>query len=217
MSKKMGVLLVGSGVFDGSEIREAVLSILALERAKTNIVYLSLNKTQHHVINHQSQSEAKEMRNMLVESARIARGPVEDLAHYDISQLDGLIVPGGFGVAKNACTFATSDSGYSLDPIVEKTIITLADAKKPMGFVCIAPVLAAKMLPSVTLTIGSDPDTVEALEKEGARHQNCEASDIVVCEKYRVVSTPAYMLDAPLDQIQKGIESMVKEVLQLAT
>ena len=215
MSKKIGLLLVGCGVFDGTEIREATLAIMALETANVEIVYLSLNKTQHHVINHNTQSEAKEMRNMLVESARIARGPVYDLEEYDISQLDGLVVPGGFGVAKNACNFATSDKHYQLDKTVEKTLKALSEDKKPLGFACIAPVLAAKVFPGAQLTIGSDPETIKALEKEGALHKLCAANEIALCKQYKVVTTPAYMLDAPLSEIYKGFDAMIQEVIRL--
>lgn len=215
MSKKIGLLLVGCGVFDGTEIREATLAIMALEKANVEIIYLSLNKTQHHVINHNTQSEAKEMRNMLVESARIARGPVEALESYDVSQLDALIIPGGFGVAKNACNFATSDKEYQVDKLIEKTIKILSESKKPLGFACIAPVLAAKLFPGVELTIGSDPETIKTLEKEGAKHNVCTANEITICKQYNVVTTPAYMLDAPLFEIYKGLDAMVQEVIRL--
>ena len=213
--KKVGVLLAGSGVYDGSEIREAVLSILALEKAKVNSVYLAPNITQTHVINHQTGTETVASRNVLVESARIARGPVEALETYDASLLDALIIPGGFGVAKNLCDFAFTESDFTIQPDTQKLLEHMQESKKPIGLACIAPVLAAKLFPKVKLTIGNDPSTIKRLEALGATHHVCEASDIVTCESYAVVTTPAYMLNAPLDHIAEGIEKWVNKVLSL--
>lgn len=211
--KKVGLLLAGSGVYDGSEIREAVLCILALEEMNAEIVFLAPNIAQTQVINHQNGEVQTETRNVLEEAARIARGPVQALEGFETDALDALVVPGGFGVAKNLSDFAFTQSDYSIETSTENFLKALMQDRKPMGFACIAPILAAKLFPGVNITIGNDANTAARLEALGAKHHACEATDIVQCSEYPIVTTPAYMLDAKVAEIAKGIQKMVTAVL----
>lgn len=214
--KKIGLLLAGSGVFDGSEIREAVLSILSLEKAKADIIFLAPNISQYHVVNHQNGELQTETRNLLEEAARIARGPVTALDSIDSNSLDGLIIPGGFGVAKNLSDFAVTEAEFTVQSDTASLLKEMITAKKPVGLACIAPVLAVPLFPGVKLTVGMDQTVSNRLESLGAYTQNSRADEIVVCPQYTIVSTAAYMLDAPLYDIQKGIDKMVEKVLELS-
>ena len=215
--KKIGVVLSGCGVYDGSEIHESVLTILAINKLGAEPVFLSLNKDQAHVINHQQgEPEKGEARNMMTEAARIARGPVQDLRDVNIDELDAIVFPGGFGAAKNFSNFAFEGKNMTVDPDIETFITNCHSAKKPLGFICISPVLAAKVIPNVKVTIGSDQVTAEAITSFGAEHEISTVTNVVVDETNLVVSTPAYMCDAGLHDIQTGIEALVTNVLKLS-
>lgn len=217
---KVGVILSGCGVYDGSEIYESVLTLLALDRAGAEVVCMAPDREQFHVINHLNGDEVKEeKRNVLVEAARLARGKVVDIATVEAASLDALILPGGFGAAKNLCDFAVSGPECSVDPGVEELIGEVQRAGKPIGFICIAPAIAAKVLGSakVELTIGTDPDTAAGLEAMGAIHRECDVGGIVVDSKNKVVSTPAYMLGERISEVAEGIDKLVAEVLKLAS
>ncbi len=218
MKKRIGVVLSGCGVFDGAEIREAVLTLLYLDQQGAEAVCLAPNIPQMHVINHLKGEVAEgETRNVLVESARIARGEIEDIAQADIDSLDAAIFPGGFGAAKNLCTFAVDGAEARIDPATETFIRKLHAAGKPLGFACIAPAVAAKALGSESpeLTIGNDAGTAQGLEKLGARHITTPVTAAHVDRQKKIVSTPAYMCEASLTEIGQGIEAMVKEVLAM--
>ncbi|HDY4892581.1 TPA: isoprenoid biosynthesis glyoxalase ElbB [Yersinia enterocolitica] len=214
--KTVGVVLSGCGVFDGTEIHESVLTILALDRAGARIVFFAPDKPQLHVINHLTGEESTEQRNVLVESARIARGVIEPLSSATSEQLDALIVPGGFGAAKNLSDFAIKSSECAIDPDLYKLIQSMHKENKPIGFMCISPVMLPKLLGKpVRLTIGNDPDTIEAVEIMGGEHVICPADDVVVDAEYKVVTTPAYMLAASISEAAKGIDKLVAKVLDL--
>lgn len=218
-NKKVGVVLSGCGVFDGSEIRESVLTILALDRAGAKIVFLAPDKPQMHVVNHNTGKPVEdETRNVLLESARIARGEVTAIKDVNPKDLDALIFPGGYGAVKNLSTFASNGPDCKVSPDVEELIKQMYAAKKPMGFICIAPSLAAKVLGkhSPQLTIGNDPATAKAIEKMGGKHVSCKVDDIVVDEANKLVSTPAYMLGPSISHVAKGIEKCVSKVLEMA-
>jgi enhancing lycopene biosynthesis protein 2 len=170
---------------------------------------------QHHVINHLTGEEMKETRNVLVESARIARGTIKPLDTFNASEFDALLFPGGFGAAKNLCTFAFDGPDCSVNDDVMKAIQSMVSAAKPIGALCIAPVILAKLLGDVKLTIGMDTDTANAVESLGATHTNTNHGEVVVDEKYKVVTTPCYMLDANIVQIGEGAENVVKAILNL--
>ncbi len=216
--KKIGVLLSGCGVFDGSEIHEATVTLLALDNAKAEIVAMAPDANQAHVINHLKGDEVKgAARNILVESARIARGEIKAVQDVSAADLDGLIVPGGFGAAKNLCTFAFEGTNCNVNPDVERLINDMHAAKKPMGFICIAPALCAKVLGSYKpqLTIGNDEGTAKAIEEMGGKHETCKVDEIAVDENNKIVSTPAYMLGPSISFVAKGIEKCVNKVLEM--
>ena len=219
-TKKIAVILSGCGVYDGSEIHEAVLTLLALNRAGVETQCYAPNIPQHHVINHLNGEVVEgEIRNVLTESARIARGKIQDLAKCKVASIDGAIFPGGYGAAKNLSDFAVEGVRCEVDPSVVKFVKALHEAKKPMAFLCISPVIAAKLLGSakVQLTIGNDPATSKAIEEMGAKHVVREVKDILVDDANRIVSTPAYMYDAPIVSVAEGIEKCVHALLQLTS
>lgn len=215
MSKKIGVVLSGSGVYDGSELHEAVCTLLSLERQGLKAVCISPDEDQLHVINHTTGEVAQETRNILVESARIARGEITSIKEVNISELDGLFFPGGFGAAKNLCNFAVKGPDCEVNPFVENLVNTVMESKKPVAAVCIAPALIAKITGKkglkVELTIGSDPDTAAAIEKMGAKHKNCSISEVAVDSENRVVSGAAYMGSSSISEVADNINMVVEE------
>lgn len=215
--KRVGVVLSGCGVFDGAEIHESVLTLLALDRAGAQVHFFAPDKPQMHVINHLTGEESRESRNVLVESARIARGNIQPLSQADAGELDALIVPGGFGAAKNLSSFATQGAECSVDAELQRLVQQMQQAGKPLGFICIAPALLPKLLGVHTrLTIGNDPDTAEAIDAMGGEHVVCPVDDIVVDLDQKVVTTPAYMLANSIGEAAQGIEKLVARVLELA-
>ncbi|WP_049293794.1 isoprenoid biosynthesis glyoxalase ElbB [Franconibacter helveticus] len=214
--KKIGVVLSGCGVYDGSEIHEAVITLLAIARNDAQAVCFAPDKPQTDVINHLTGEKMTESRNVLVEAARIARGEVRPLADARADELDALIVPGGFGAAKNLSTFATGGAECIIEPTLKALTQAMHVAGKPLGFICIAPAMLPKMLPApLRLTIGTDIDTAEVIEEMGGEHVSCPADDIVVDEDNKVVTTPAYMVAKRIDEAAAGIEKLVARVLDL--
>jgi enhancing lycopene biosynthesis protein 2 len=218
MSKRIGVLLSGCGVFDGSEIHEAVLTLLALSRAGAEAVCMAPDMEQYHVVNHLTQEATEEKRNVLVESARIARGQIKDLAEVQEGGLDGLILPGGFGAAKNLSDFAVKGREATVHPGVKELLRAMVEKGKPVGAICISPAVVAAALgeKAPELTIGSDEQTALAIEGMGGRHRVCGVSMIHHDEENRIVSTPAYMLGSTVAEVAEGIEKLVTKVLELA-
>lgn len=216
--KRILVLLSGCGVYDGAEIHESVLTLLSLDRAGAAVTCCAPNMAQHQVINHLTGQPADETRNVLVESARIARGVIEDAARVQASDFDGLILPGGFGAAKNLCTFAFDGPAAQVHPEVERLLREFHAARKPMGLACIAPALGARVLGEygIRVTIGTDAATAAALEKTGARHVPCTVCEIVEDPTARIVSTPAYMLGQSISEVAGGIDRMVRTVVAWA-
>ena len=214
---KVGVLLAGCGVFDGAEIHEAVITLLALDRAGAEVVCMAPNVAQLHVINHLTGETMAEARNVLVESARIARGKIRDLATVNATELDALVIPGGFGAAKNLCDFAVKGAGCTAHAEVVRLVRGVHEAGKPIGAACIAPAILARVLGGEhpRITIGSDPATAAALETMGARHQACGADGVVVDEQRRLVTTPAYMVAGWIAEAAVGLEAMVAKVLEM--
>jgi len=219
MAKKIGVILSGCGVYDGSEIHEAVITLLAIDRAGAEAVCMAPNVAQMHVINHLVGEPAEgETRNVLIESARIARGNIKDIADVSVSDFDALILPGGFGAAKNLCDFAVNGPDCSVNPEVARLIKETVAAKKPLCAVCIAPALLAKVLGPINspaLTIGTDAGTAAALNAMGAKHVDCPVRETVVDKENKIVSTPAYMLAGSISEAAAGIEKSVQELIGL--
>jgi enhancing lycopene biosynthesis protein 2 len=214
--KKVGVVLAGCGVFDGAEIHESVLTLLALEKAGVEAVCMAPDKEQLHVINHLTGEVADETRNVLVESARIARGNVRDLAGVSAEELDALVLPGGFGAAKNLSKFAVEGPGSEVDPGLKKLVEDMNAAGKPIGFICISPAVGAQILGStgVEVTIGTDADTAAAVEATGAKHVSCGVTEIHVDGERKVISTPAYMLGQNILEVSEGIGKLVETLVE---
>ncbi len=214
--KKIAVVLSGCGVYDGAEVHEAVLTLLAISRHGAEAVCFAPDIHQHHVINHVTGQSAPETRNVLVESARIARGEISDLAKFDAAEVDALVFPGGFGAAKNLSSFAFDGADASVNSGVEAVIKAMVAAGKPVAALCIAPVLLAKCLgDKVELTIGQDADTAAALEKMGAHHIRSRQAEVVVDRKHKIVTSPCYMLESSVAQIADGADAVIKAVLGL--
>ena len=217
--KRVGVLLSGCGFLDGAEIHEATCTLLSLDRRKARLVAMAPDVPQMHVIDHLAKAPAAGPgRSVLTESARLVRGQITELGQVDAAELDALILPGGFGVAKNLCSFAVEGRQMRVLPAVEALVRAMRAAGKPMGFICIAPVVAARVLggEGVRLTIGDDAATAAAIESWGARHVACKVDEIAVDERLRVVSTPAYMLGPWIADVAAGIDRLVEKVLALA-
>ncbi|WP_409309206.1 isoprenoid biosynthesis glyoxalase ElbB [Pectobacterium sp. B1J-3] len=212
--KRVGIVLSGCGVFDGSEIHEAVLTLLAVDRAGAEAVCFAPDKPQFHVVNHLTGDVTNENRNVLTESARIVRGKIQPLSTADAQQLDALIVPGGFGAAKNLSDFATQGAACQVDESLKLLTQEIYKQNKPIGFICIAPALLPVLLGEpVRLTIGNDIDTAEMIEEMGGEHIVCPVDDIVVDAEHKIVTTPAYMLANSISEAAKGIDKLVSRVL----
>lgn len=217
--KKVAVILSGCGAFDGAEIQETVLTLLALDRAKAQVTCAAPDIAQKHVINHMTGEEMDdEDRNVLTEASRITRGSVQPLDKIAPGEFDAVVFVGGFGAAKNLSSYAFDGPDYDVDPEVLDLIQRAHAEGKALGFMCIAPVLAARALGSkgVSLTIGTDPDTAAALETKGAKHVDCPVDEVVIDKTNRVVSTPAYMLAQSVTDAEAGINKFVASVLELA-
>ena len=216
---KVGVVLSGCGVYDGSEIHEAVITLLALDRAGAEVVCMAPDIDQLHVVNHLTGEVAEgESRNVLVESARIARGNIVDIKGVTAADFDALILPGGFGAAKNLCDFAVNGPDCSVNPEVARLLKETVQAKKPLGAVCITPALLAKVLGdelAPSLTIGTDVGTAEAVQKMGATHVDCPVRETVVDRENKIVTSPAYMLAGRINEAADGIEKTVKTLLSM--
>jgi len=217
--KTVGVVLAGCGYLDGTEIQEAVLTLLALDRAKADAVCMAPDIEQFHVMDHLKGEGSAEKRNALVEAARIPHGKKLDIKAVRGKDLDALIIPGGFGVAKNLCTYAIKGIDCNVHPEVVRIVQEIADAKKPIGALCISPVLIAKILGSrgvrPILTIGTDEATANDICIMGGKHQKSSAPEVVVDRKNKIVSTPAYMVGPSIAFVAKGIEKLVREVLRM--
>ncbi|AJE23073.1 isoprenoid biosynthesis glyoxalase ElbB [Azotobacter chroococcum] len=216
MNKKVAVILSGCGVYDGSEIYESVLTLLRLDQRGAQVQCFAPNVPQMQVIDHYRGEEMQESRNVLVEAARLARGNIKDVREGRVENFDALILPGGFGAAKNLSDFAVSGANCTVQPDVLAFAQAFARAGKPVGLICIAPALAARIYgPGVVCTIGSDPDTAATLTKMGARHEICAVDEIVVDTERKLVTTPAYMLAKSIGETAGGINKLVDRVLEL--
>jgi enhancing lycopene biosynthesis protein 2 len=218
----VAVVLSGCGVFDGSEIHEAVSVLIHLSRAGATYDCFAPDVEQMHVVNHLTGQPANEKRNVLVESARIARGKIAPLAKLHAREYDAVIFPGGFGAAKNLCTFAVQGADCAVNPDAERVVKEFHAAGKPVGMCCIAPVIAAKVLgtkaggPGASVTIGNDEGAASAIAAMGSRNIVKPVTEAHADEKNNLVTAPAYMYDAPVHAVFEGIGDMVEQVLNRA-
>lgn len=215
--KKVAVILAGCGRMDGSEIHESVLTLLSIQQSGANYQCFSLNLDQDHVTNHLTDEIVAEKRNMLIESARIARGDVLELSKINTEDYDALIIPGGNGVAANLFTLAQEGANYSVNQTVAAVAREFTASGKPVGFICISPVMIPAIYDfPVNMTIGSDQGTAELVKSRGAIHHNCQVNEICVDAEHKIVSTPAYMLANSILGAYTGISRLCLEVIKLA-
>lgn len=216
--KKIGVVLSGCGFRDGSEIHEAVCTLLAIDQAGAEAVCMAPD-IELNEMNHCSMELTGAKRKVLVESARIARGKIKNIKEVKAADLDALVFPGGFGAALNLCDFGQKGAAASVNPEVARLVKEVYAAKKPIGAICIAPALIAAILgkeAGPTLTIGNDPGTAAEIDKTGAKHQNCPTTGIVIDQANKIVTTPAYMTAGRISEVQEGIGKCVKAVVEMA-
>lgn len=214
---KVAVVLAGCGVYDGAEINEAVLTLLCLEQQGASYECFAPNIQQMHVINHLTgEPAAGETRNVLVEAARIVRGNIRELTQADVDEFDALVVPGGFGAAKNLSNFAVAGAAMEVQPDFLKLARAFHHKSKPIGLICIAPVMAAAICgEGARCTVGDDADVVAAITAMGGEHVQCPVSEAHVDVERKLVTTPAYMLAGKVSEAYAGISACVKEVLAL--
>lgn len=211
--KKIAIVLSGCGVFDGSEIHESVAVMIALAQAGLPYQCMAANIEQTKVINHLTKEPAVEKRNILVESARIARGDIIDIKDAKIEDYSAAIYPGGFGAACNHSDFATKGAQMSVQKDVLHFAQAMAKANKPQGFVCIAPVLISKIYgPGVEQTIGCDADVAAKIKAMGGEHVSAKVNQAIVDKQHKVISTPAYMLAKNPAEVLEGAQELVKKL-----
>lgn len=215
---KVAVILSGCGYLDGAEIRESVLSLLYLDEHGANVQCFAPDINQSGVMNHLAKSPVEESRNVLAEAARIARSEVADLKTLNVDAFDALVIPGGFGVARNLSDFAQKGAGATMLPEFKAAVEGFHAAGKPIGAICIAPAVVAAALKgkAVTLTIGDDKGVAGEIEKLGNYHKDCETGGYVLDEKNRIASCSAYMREDALSEVAKGIRQVVQAVLRMS-
>lgn len=225
---KIGILLSGCGVYDGAEIQESVLAMLAIKTNGADYQCISINKNQHHVINHLNGEELKEERNMMIESARIARGDVKEISEINPSNIDALVIPGGFGSAKNFTNWAFNGPDGEILPEVKLLIVNMINAGKPIAALCVSPVVVAKALEGSNiksnLTLGNSVDnspyTISdfhaGVEKLGANSTEKSISDILIDDSNRIITAPCYMFDASIDEVNNNINQAIKALIALS-
>jgi enhancing lycopene biosynthesis protein 2 len=213
--KKFAVVLAGCGVYDGAEIHEAVLTLYAIAREGGEYQCFAPDIQQHHVVNHMSSEVVPETRNVLTESARIARGKIRPLSEFNPREFDALIFPGGFGVAKNLCSYAFEGADCSVNPDISRVIREMVSLQKPIGAMCISPVILARVLGNANITIGDDAGTIRDVEQMGATHQVTTHGQVIIDSKHKIATTPCYMLDAGIMEIADGTGNLIREIMKL--
>ncbi len=218
MSKRVAVVLSGCGVYDGAEIHEATLTLLCLSQRGVQVQCFAPDMAQMHVVNHLTGDVAAgETRNVLVEAARIARGAIKPVTEARVDDFDALIVPGGFGSAKNLCNFAEQGAAMTVQADFLAFAQGMHKAGKAIGLICISPTMAAAICGrGVKTTIGNDADTVAAVNATGAVHCECTVRETCIDREHKLVTTPAYMLAESIAEAYAGINTLVDDVLALS-
>lgn len=212
--KKFAVILCGAGSMDGSEIHEAVMSLLAIDKAGCEYTIFAPNENQYHVINHVTSKPIEQTRNMMEEAGRIARGDVQELSKFNVDEFDALILPGGFGAAKNLFTYAFDGINATVRLDIEKIIIDTHKSKKPIGALCIAPVLVSKVLKNIIVTVGQDEHTIKDVEHFGSQHHATLQTEVCSDLENLIFTTPCYMLPATIKDIALSAENLIHEILK---
>ncbi len=211
----IAVILSGCGHQDGAEIHESTLTLWAIHKHGADYHCFAPNIPQYHVLNHITGEEMNDKRNVLIESARIARGKISELAIFKADDFDALVLPGGFGAAKNLSDYAFNGADCQVNDSVAKAIKEMHAAGKPIGALCISPVLLARTLEATKLTVGQDPTTITNIGKMGATHETSSEGQIVIDSDNRIVTTPCYMLDSRVDKIGEGADKLVAALLRM--
>lgn len=212
--KKFAVVLCGCGCYDGSEIHESVMTLLAIDRNECQYSIFAPDADQYHVINHYTKQATNEKRNMLAEAARIARGDIQPLTALKAGDFDAVVFPGGFGAAKNLFTYALEGTNAVVIPEVERVVREFHAAHKPIGALCIAPVMIAKILGNITITVGVDEKTIADVESFGAKHINTQQTEVIADKENNVFTTPCYMLPATIGDIADCADNLIKAILE---
>ena len=212
---KFAVILSGCGVFDGTEIGEAICTLLAMEEQGIRWEALAPHRESAKHVNHLTQADVAEKRYVLQEAARIVRGEIKDIATANVEDYDAVIIPGGFGAMQNLCDFAQVDMDYQLFPEVAHFLEQAVRKQLPMGFICIAPMLIPRLVQGATFTIGNDVELAQKIQQLGCVHQDCSADDIVIDTAHKIVSTPARMLAENFVELKQGISKLVAAVATL--
>lgn len=214
-SPKIAIILSGNGVYDGAEIHESTMTMYAVVKQGGEYQIFAPDIEQHHVINHITGEEMNEKRNVLIESARIARGNIKALSELNVADFDGIMFPGGFGAAKNLSDFAFKGADCSVLSDVERVITEAVKYGKPIGALCISPAVVARVLEGVRVTIGQDKGTAEAISKMGGEHLNTGHGEVAIDPDFKVATTPCYMLDATIVDIAEGAMNVTKAVFEM--
>lgn len=212
--KKFAVILCGCGSMDGSEIHESVMTMLAIDNAGCQYTLFAPDENQYHVINHLTQQPMSETRNMRVEAARIGRGNVLDIRDFKAEDFDAVVFPGGFGAAKSLFTYAFDGANAIVREDVRKVVVDMFQAHKPIGALCISPVMVAKVLGEVTVTVGTDAKTIEDVLSFGAKHQETAQGEVVTDKEHLIFTTPCYMLPATIKDIALCADNLIKSMLE---
>lgn len=224
---KIGILLSGCGVYDGAEIQEAILAMLAVKEVGADYQCISVDKNQYHVINHLKGEEMSENRNMLIESARIARGDIKNINDINPSNIDALLIPGGFGSAKNFTTWAFNGPEGEILPEVKLLIVNMINAGKPIAALCVSPIVIAKALEGTelhpNLTLGTTKDKSPSdisgfhvgIEQTGAKSAEKTINEVLIDENLKIVTAPCYMMDANILDIRNNAKQAVEALIKL--
>ncbi|MDR2410011.1 MAG: isoprenoid biosynthesis glyoxalase ElbB [Bacteroidales bacterium] len=213
MNKKFAIIIGGCGHRDGSEIHETTMTMLAIEKHKCMYELFAPDRDQYHVINHLTGAEMAETRNLLVEAARIGRGKIKCLDDFRANDFDAVIFPGGFGVAKNFFNYAYKGIKATVDEDIIQVINDIKALDKPIGALCIAPVLLAKVLNNITVTIGNDDATAHDIVQMGSHNINTSVGEVISDKINKIFTTPAYMLDATIMDIAEGADNLISTML----
>lgn len=212
-TKRFAIILAGAGKGDGNDLHEAVLLLAACSRHGATYQCFAPDMEQHDVIDHLTGQPMPERRNVLREAARIARGDIRPLDQLDMAQYDGLLFPGGFGVAKNLCTYALAGRNCTVNPLVEKAIRAAHEQKKPIGALCIAPILLARVLRTGTITLGQAGDAANDAVALGMQHEVRNARQVAIDETNNLFTTPCYMVDTNIGEVNEGVDALMAAIM----
>ncbi len=215
-SKKIAIVLSGCGFKDGAEIHESVLTMLAIDQHGAAYSCFAPDIPQKKVYDHYHKIDSQTQRNVLVESARIARGDIKPLSEFVAVNFDAVVFPGGFGAASSLCSFSQDGVNCKVDKQVEEVILTMNQKRKPIGALCISPIIIAKIITNAKVTIGHDSGVADAITKMGAIHKDTEQGQIAIDNDNKIVTTPCYMLNSTITQVFVGVEKLISELLKMA-